>query len=494
MTFESESKIYDLMSFVSASCADTIGDTSFLDADSYLYASPSFIVEGSVTCDHWQDLHPITTTEAAPSSTGKSCNSKAREPNVYDQEVQMPTPNHSAELMQAGPVTAKLRDRKDEVFSMALPLQHEDETSWTALPALSGLFPIRVERFKLAGQHTADTPPQYTAPRNPVDLLAQGSTCGSPLNAIGLQSQRDFLLDELFSHFACVATSTFKSRFKDRVNSNSTLLTCSIRLEGFFRCSEQAHSPPSLQLAVFEPARASQDVHVVVVNDISHLFSTSGPPSASKYPTIMQRGTLATWMRRSSRAFGVADPIIGLDQRHAQRVAQPLSPAHHHHHHHHHHCIQLNSHTMAASNVAYTRPRPHMDADQIRAEILADLDPVPAYTPGHAQQLPAAYDRLPKYEEIANDVVVERGPPVNESSGLGLKVVRALAAVKQWVGTLSTATSPFPACVRTLNAACAAGFRRAATTVSTPTPDLAQFVQFARSVRFRASVSIPFVL
>ncbi|KAJ7086815.1 hypothetical protein B0H15DRAFT_950329 [Mycena belliarum] len=84
---------------------------------------------------------------------------------------------------------------------------------------------------------------------------------------------------------------------------------------------------------------------------------------------------------------------------------------------------------MAASNVAYTRPRPHMDADQIRAEILADLDPVPAYTPGHAQQLPPAYDRLPKYEEIANDVVVERGPPVNESSGLGLKVIRALAAV-----------------------------------------------------------------
>ncbi|KAJ7749122.1 hypothetical protein B0H16DRAFT_1725161 [Mycena metata] len=116
------------------------------------------------------------------------------------------------------------------------------------------------------------------------------------------------------------------------------------------------------------------------------------------------------------------------------------------------------AHTMAAPNVAYT--------EHIRAEILAGLDPVPAYTPGlYAQQLPVAYDRPPKYDEIANDVVVERGPPVNESSAaydrppkydeivndvvvergpsvnevsahtsLGAKVVRAIMFIKEWIG------------------------------------------------------------
>ncbi|KAJ7749123.1 hypothetical protein B0H16DRAFT_1725162 [Mycena metata] len=48
MTFESESKIYDVPSFVSASRADTVGDTSFHDADSYLYAYSSLVVKGQI--------------------------------------------------------------------------------------------------------------------------------------------------------------------------------------------------------------------------------------------------------------------------------------------------------------------------------------------------------------------------------------------------------------------------------------------------------------
>ncbi|KAJ7046093.1 hypothetical protein C8F04DRAFT_1173057 [Mycena alexandri] len=424
--------------------------------------STSVFVRSPVTCD--QDLQPpTTTTETAPSSTGKSCNSKARERKardlfdgtpvekdlvwligscqVYDSEVQMPTPNHpaSAELCR-------------QALPRALPaeqLQHEDETSWTALPALSGLFHIRVERFKLAGQHPANTPPQYTAPRNPVDLLARGSTCGSPLNAIGLQSQWNSCSMHFFLTLPALYWQPYRlshpppshplhgesltCRSPPRPSSLATTISAipsapepsfawripdlQVAISTFesgYQCSEKARSPPSLRLAVSEPARASQDMHVVVVNYtflyLQHITTTTTTTTASN----------------------------------------------------------STAHRMAAPNVAYARPRLTW-AEQIRAEILAGLDPVPAYTPGLYAQLPAAYDRLPTYDEIANDIVVERGPPVNESSAhtpgpyprlpeydeivndvvvergpavnelsahtsLGAKVVRVIKFIKEWVG------------------------------------------------------------